>query len=248
MYKLAVYQVIAHLSVIAIFFNFDITLLLCSFLIYYAMISIGISAGYHRLLSHKGYAAPEWFKHVSLAIGTLGLNASALVWAAMHREHHAYSDKEGDPHSPGISGILETYFGVIFYQPKLRFAKDLLRDKTVMFYHKHYFKINIAYDIFLFIINPMYVIYLHWLPAVILWHAEAAINVIAHLPKFGYRNYDTDDNSKNSHLLAVLIAGEGYHNNHHKSPRNTNFAHKTNEYDITSTIVDLIKKEEPNDV
>jgi stearoyl-CoA desaturase (delta-9 desaturase) len=94
----------------------------------------------------------------------------------------------------------------------------------------------------------MYVIYLHWLPAVILWHAEAAINVIAHLPKFGYRNYDTDDNSKNSHLLAVLIAGEGYHNNHHKSPRNTNFAHKTNEYDITSTIVDLIKKEEPNDV
>lgn len=247
MYKLAVYQVVAHLSIIAIFFNFDLTLLLASFLIYYIMISVGISAGYHRLLSHKGYTAPLWFKNLSLLIGTLGLNASALVWAAMHREHHAYSDKEGDPHSPSILGILQTYFGVIIYQPKLRFAKDLLRDKHVMFFHKHYFKINLLYDLVLFLINPILVIYFHWLPAAILWHAEAAINVVTHLPKFGYRNYNTDDNSKNSHLLAVLIAGEGYHNNHHNNPKNTNFGHKNNEFDITSKIINFIKKEEKND-
>jgi len=243
MYKLLVYQILAHLSIFVVLINFSPLLLLCSVVIYFLMISVGISAGYHRLLSHKGYDAPNWFKVISLFFGTLGLNASALVWAAMHREHHAYSDKENDPHSPAVMGIFKTYFGVITYQPKLRFAKDLLRDKTVMFFHKHYFKINIAYDVILFLINPLFVVYLHLLPAVILWHAEAAINVFTHMPWLGYRNYNTDDDSRNSQVLAVLVAGEGYHNNHHQSPKNINFAHNKNEFDITAKLVSLIRKD-----
>lgn len=207
------------------------------------MISVGISAGYHRLLSHKGYDTPRWFKITSLLIGTLGLNASALVWAAMHREHHAYSDKEGDPHSPSLLGFFETYFGIAMYQPKLRFAKDLLRDNDVMFFHKHYFKINLAYDVVLFLIDPTLIIWLHLLPAVILWHATAAINVFSHMPRIGYKTYDTKDESRNSHVLAVLIAGEGYHNNHHHDPKNTNFAHKQNEFDITGWMISKIKRD-----
>lgn len=241
MYKLPLYQLLAHLSIFLVIINFNIYYFLLGIFVYFIMISIGISAGYHRLLSHKGYNAPKWFKIISLTIGTLGLNASALTWAAMHREHHAFSDTETDPHSPSVLGVLKTYFGVIFYQPKLRFAKDLLRDKEVMFFHKNYFKINIAYDILLFIINPMFVVWFHLLPAMILWHAEAAINVFVHLPRFGYKNYETQDNSRNSHLLAFLIAGEGYHNNHHYDPKNSNFAHRKNEFDITSKIINLIR-------
>jgi stearoyl-CoA desaturase (delta-9 desaturase) len=243
MYNLAIYQILAHLSVLYVVANFNIYLFLLSIAIYFVMICVGISAGYHRMLSHKGYNAPAWFKILSLFIGTLGLNASALVWTAMHREHHAYSDKEGDPHSPSMMGFFHTYFGVITYQPKLRFARDLLRDKEVMFFHKYYFKINIAVDIVLFLISPPLVIWCHWLPAAILWHAEAAINVFAHMKRFGYRNYETDDTSRNSHVLAVLIAGEGYHNNHHQSPKNTNFAHAANEFDITSKLINIIKKD-----
>ena len=212
------------------------------------MITIGISAGYHRLLSHKGYDAPQWFKLVSLLIGTLGLNASALVWAAMHREHHAYSDKDGDPHSPAIIGFFETYFGIAMYQPKLRFAKDLLRDKEVMFFHKHYFKINLAYDAVLFLIDPTLIIWLHLLPAAILWHATAAINVFSHMTWLGYRNYNTEDQSRNSQILAVLIAGEGYHNNHHQTPKDTNFAHTTTEFDITAKLINLVRKDNTNDI
>ena len=144
MYKLLAYQVLAHLSIIYAIVFFDLYLFLASLFVYFLMISIGISAGFHRLISHRGYEAPRWFKATALLIGTLGLNASALVWGAMHREHHAYSDTEDDPHSPSIDGILKTYFGVVLYQPKLKFAKDLLRDKMVIFYHKQYFKINIA--------------------------------------------------------------------------------------------------------
>lgn len=243
MYKLPLYQIIAHLSLLYVIFNFDLTMFVASIAVYLMMISIGISAGYHRLLSHRGYDAPRWFKITSLLIGTLGLNASALVWAAMHREHHAHSDKDGDPHSPSLHGFFKTYFGIAMYQPKLRFAKDLLRDNEVMFFHKHYFAINIAYDVVLFLINPALVIWLHLLPAVILWHATAAINVFSHMPWLGYRTYDTDDHSRNSQLLAVLIAGEGYHNNHHKSPKNTNFAHTNTEFDITSKLINLVRKD-----
>jgi stearoyl-CoA desaturase (delta-9 desaturase) len=242
MYKLLTYQIAAHLSILYAIWFFDPIMFLASLLVYFVMISLGISAGYHRLVSHKGYETHNIIKMISLLVGTLGLNASALVWGAMHREHHAHSDTKEDPHSPLFQGLLKTYFGIVTYQPKLRFAKDLLRDKMVMFFHKHYFKINIAYDLVLALIEPSLVVWLHLLPAAILWHATAAINVVSHLPKFGYKTYDTKDESRNSHILAVLIAGEGYHNNHHQDPKNTNFAHKQHEFDITGWLVSKIKK------
>ena len=68
------------------------------------------------------------------------------------------------------------------------------------------------------------VVYFHLFPAAILWHAEAAINVFTHMERFGYRNFDTADHSKNSHILGWLIAGEGYHNNHHWRPQDYNFS------------------------
>jgi sn-2 palmitoyl-lipid 9-desaturase len=240
---LLIYQTLAHLSVIYALCRFDFGGLIASLIVYMLMISIGISAGYHRLLSHRAYAAASWFKVLSLLIGTLGLNASALVWAAMHREHHANSDTSEDPHSPRWKGLFDTYFGVMVYQPKLRYAKDLLRDGMVMWFHKHYFKINLAYDLLLLIIDPSLVVWLHLLPAAILWHATAAINVFSHLPRFGYRSFDTGDDSRNSQLLAVLVAGEGYHNNHHQDPRNTDFARAKNEFDITGWLVSKIRKD-----
>ena len=133
MYKLLTYQIAAHLSILYAITYFSLYGFIAAIVVYFLMISIGISAGYHRLISHRGYQSPQWFKTVSLLIATLGLNASALVWGAMHREHHAHSDTEQDPHSPSFKGIIKTYFGIVTYQPKLRFAKDLLRDKLVMF-------------------------------------------------------------------------------------------------------------------
>ena len=205
------------------------------------MISVGISAGFHRLLAHKTYKAPRWFKNLSMLIGTLGLQSTPLTWPAMHRQHHSFTDMSNDPHSPTHKGIFDIYFGVIFYQPRLKFVKDLLRDKDVLFFHKQYFKINLIYDLILFAINPIYVVYFHLFPAAILWHAEAAINVFTHMERFGYRNFDTADHSKNSHILGWLIAGEGYHNNHHWRPQDYNFSKVKGELDITAKLINCIK-------
>lgn len=243
MYKLLTYQVLAHISLIYAIIFFNPLMLLVSFITYYGIMLFGINPGYHRLVSHRGFVSPRWFKIVSLFIGTLGLNASALVWGAMHREHHAYSDTEQDPHSPSFQNMIKTYYGVISYRPKMKFAKDLLRDNIVMFFHKNYFTINIVYDIILFLINPEFVVYLHLLPAVLVWHATAATNYFTHLPWFGYRNYETDDKSRNSHILAFLIAGEGYHNNHHADPKNTDFGHKKNEFDLTGWLISKIRED-----
>lgn len=243
MYKLVTYQLLAHLSIFYVIFNFNFTFFLGSLFVYFLIVSFGISATFHRMLSHRGYETSRFFKLFGLLLGTLGLNASALVWIAMHREHHANSDTMDDPHSPSFKGFIQCYFGVAMYQPKLKYAKDLLRDKDVMFFHKNYFLINIAYDVILFLINPEFVIWFHLIPAAIMWHADAAINYFAHLPTFGYRNYDTNDDSRNSQLVAFLTAGEGYHNNHHKDPKSVNFAHKKNEFDITGWFVSKIRKD-----
>jgi len=240
-YKLPLYQSLAHIASISIIFYFDIYLFICSLLTYYLMISVGISAGFHRLLSHQTYKAPRWFKNLAMFIGTLGLQSTPLTWPAMHRQHHSFSDTEQDPHSPQYKGLFNTYFGVILFQPKLKYVKDLLRDKDVLFFHKNYFKINLFYDLILFLINPLYVVYFHLLPATILWHAEAAINVWTHTKYFGYRTYNTNDNSKNISLLGWLIAGEGYHNNHHNNPNYYNFAHNKYEYDVTAKLINFVK-------
>lgn len=242
MYNLLAYQILSHLSIFYVIWFFNIYLLIGSIITYFVFITFGISAGYHRLLSHRSFQSPTWFKFITLLIGTLGLNASGLVWAAMHRQHHAYSDTEDDPHSPTFMGFLKTYFGIVTYQPKLTFAKDLLRDKLVMFFHKKYFLVNIVYDILLFLIEPSFIIWFHLFPATLLWHATAAINYFSHIDWFGYRNYETKDHSRNSTLLAVLVSGEGYHNNHHKDPKNFNFAHNNNEFDITGFILKIFKR------
>lgn len=240
-YFLPIYQIIAHLSIIIVISYFDLTLFLLSILIYFIMISVGISAGYHRLLSHRSYKAPKWFKNLSLLIGSLGIQTSALTWVAMHRQHHSYSDTEQDPHSPTVKGLLYTYFGIIMFQPKIKYAEDLIRDKFVIFFHKYYFQINLLYDLLLFSINPIYVVYFHLFPAAILWHAEAAINVWTHTKYFGYRNYNTQDNSKNISLLGWLVAGEGYHNNHHWRPQDYNFSKNKAEFDMTANLINLVK-------
>lgn len=246
-HRLIAYQIIAHLSVVLALWQFSLWGVLASLFVYFVIITLGVSAGYHRLFSHKSYEAPRWFKITSLLIASLGLNASALVWTCMHREHHAYSDHPRDPHSPSILGFWHSYFDVIRYQPNPRFGKDVLRDKDVMFFHKHYFTINLTYDMVLFLINPMLVVWLHLIPAMILWHATAWINTFSHLDWVGYRNYDTDDHSRNSTFLSVFVVGEGYHNNHHHDPKVVDFAHRPGEFDFTAMIINLIRTDKPSD-
>ena len=190
---------------------------------------------FHRLLSHNSYNSPKWFYYLGTLCGFYGLTGSPIAWAAVHREHHRYTDKELDPHSPLHKSFISIQWLSMFETPKVRYVPDLLKDKFQVFLHKNYFYIHACIAITFLLIDPFMLVYLYLVPAAILWNAGSFINTLTHM--FGYRNYDTKDNSKNLFLLGFLMWGEGWHNNHHASPTNSQFGKKWWEIDIGGFLI-----------
>ncbi len=202
----------------------------------YVLISgLGIAVGYHRCFSHRSVKPTSLQTTLMLYFGTLGCQGSALLWAAIHRlQHHKYADvADKDAHSP-VDGWWHAYAGwIVNLKPEAVSMRvpDLLRDPQVVWFNRHYFKL----------------IYLTWLIAA-LWswelflglalaqcwafHQEMIVDLFCHSRWFGYRTYDTPDNSVNS-LIGYVTWGQGWHNNHHHDPSRANFARKRWEFDPT---------------
>jgi stearoyl-CoA desaturase (delta-9 desaturase) len=179
---------------------------------------------------------------------TLG---STISWAASHREHHKYTDKQGDPHSP--SGNLWHKIKVYFYYfPTYHINPLLIKDLTIdpdhKWFHRNYYKIIYTYALGLFLINPLYAAYFYILPALFVFICISWVTVIAHLPSNGrwgyrsdtYRIFNSDDYTYNSHVWQFILMGEGYHNTHHSCPWLWNNAILPNEFDISAKIIKLI--------
>lgn len=247
-YKILLGVILCQISLIyMIFFGTGFQWLI-SFVIYFLMFGLGVSLYNHRMLSHKSVANNNIFlKHFLLFWSTVMLQGSTLAWVGMHREHHAYSDTNKDPHSP-VFGFWKSYWLSMLHTPNIRFVKDLIRDTTIQKYHKYYWSINIAYSVILFLLFGVAgVIAGHLLPAALAWHGVSIVNAVSHtnLPMpniLGYRNFNTDDYSKNIPLAGYLTFGEAWHNNHHGDPANISFASKWWEWDLVGQIAKRINK------
>ena len=212
-----------------------------AFLIYFCMLGLGISLLNHRAMSHKSITINNSIiKKILLFFSTISLQGSTLAWVAMHREHHAFSDTEKDPHSPN-DGFWKSYWCSMFHIPNIRFMKDYLRDSDVIFFHKYYWYINAVYGLFLLFFGFEAWLFGHLIPASFTWHASAIVNAVAHikcdLPKIlAYTNHNTKDQSKNIPLAGYLTFGEAWHNNHHASPRSYTFKSNWWEIDLIGII------------
>jgi len=219
-----------------------------SFGMYFMTMTFGISTFNHRFLAHRSIEfASSTLKSICIFLSTISLQGSSLAWVAMHREHHAHSDTGLDPHSPDNDGFFGSYFLSMMHTPNIkRYGIDLLRDKTVIWFHKYYWRINIIYSVTLFLVfGWMGPLVLHWIPAVMQWHGSSIVNALAHFGKpvpaiVGYRNFDTNENSKNLPLFGYLTFGEGWHNNHHGKPRSYTFKHRWFEIDLVANVIDLL--------
>lgn len=238
---------------VGLIFFWDLTLFLYSLLTGWCLYALGGSLGLHKLASHRTFEPKNKFaKHLILFAATINSLGSTISWAANHRKHHRHTDKEGDPHCP--TGNLWTkiklwfyYFPVYHINPRI--IKDLTIDKEHKWYHSNYFKVIFAYIIVLSLINPVYVIYFYAIPAIYCFWGMSWATVPAHskrLAPWCYRNYDTDERSHNSHLVNLLVPGEGYHNNHHANPWLWNNAVQPWEFDITAPLIRLLGI--PNDI
>jgi fatty-acid desaturase len=219
---------------------------LLAFFVYFLMMGLGVSLLNHRILSHKSVNVNNRFIKIFLLFwSTVMLQGSTMAWVAMHREHHAYSDTERDPHGPN-DGFWKSYWMSMFHTPSIRFIKDFIRDKDITFFHTHYWIINIAYSTMLYILFGFTgVLFLHLVPAAMTWHGVSMVNAVSHMKYnvpwiIGYRNFDTDEQSKNIPLAGYLTFGEAWHNNHHGRPREISFQLKWWEFDLVGKIGEFI--------
>jgi stearoyl-CoA desaturase (Delta-9 desaturase) len=194
----------------------------------------------HRSATHEGvvfHPAVTQFMRFWLWL-TTGVNTRE--WVAIHRKHHAFSDREGDPHSPVQEGLLEIVFGGVFFYQKATKDQEMLdkygkgcpddwMERNVYAPHSWYgLVLMMVLDVILF--GPLWgmVVWTSmtvWLPIF-----GNVINGIGH--GLGYRNFDTKDHSRNIVPFGIWIVGEELHNNHHADPRSATFRAKWYEFDI----------------
>ena len=122
-------QVIAMLSIIGMAYA-SLTQWLICLIMFQLIVTVGISMGYHRFLSHRAFKCPKWFEYLMVFLGQIMMVGSAILWVATHREHHAYTDTEKDPHSPSHKGYFYAHFLQVFTNPRKKFMIDLLRDRS----------------------------------------------------------------------------------------------------------------------
>ncbi len=230
----------------------------------YVFCSLGIGAGYHRLLTHRGFQCPKWFEHTLAILGVCTLQDTPARWVAIHRLHHQHSDERPDPHTPRVSWFWG-HVGWLFVENRQlsrlatyeRYARDVLQDPFYLWLERRarWAWIFAAHAIPFFLVGFAVEWYLTgsyhrglWFGLSLLlwgvifrtlftWHVTWSINSVSHL--WGYRNYPTAEDSRNNWLCALATNGEGWHNNHHAQPRSAAHGHRWWELDITFLTISL---------
>ncbi len=243
-----------HLAAILAFFPFFFSWagVILALLMIWLTASLGASATYHRMLSHRAWQPVPWLRTILLVCAALCLEMGPINWSATHRLHHRESDHEDDPHSPLVSFLWSHMFWMLFDQPRLldkaemrRIVPDLLDDRELQFFQRWF---GLMWVVFAALsygagylaaaggmpgvqLGLSLVVWGSLLRTVIVWHNTWFVNSVTHL--FGYRNYNTEDESRNLWWVALVTFGEGWHNNHHAIAGTANFGQKWWEYDPT---------------
>jgi stearoyl-CoA desaturase (delta-9 desaturase) len=219
---------------------------------------LGINLCYHRLLTHRGFQCSKRFEHFLAVLGFCCLQDSPARWVAIHRRHHQHADEQPDPHSPLVAFLWGHMGWIIIDNPELhwssiydRYARDVLKDPFYRRMERGYWRLWVllvpAFAFFGVGFLASLVFGGTWLEAVqfgssllvwgvflrvvVVWHQTWAVNSFAHL--WGYRNYATDEGSRNNVFVGLISNGEGWHNNHHADPRSARHGHRRWEIDTT---------------
>jgi len=215
-----------------------------------------ITGFYHRYFSHRTFKTSRWGQLLFAILGNAAAQKGALWWAAHHRDHHRYADKEGDVHSPQRQGMYWSHVGWITSRAnsrtKLENVKDLAKFPELRFLDRFDFLVPLLLAVSLFaagnlleIASPQLsvsglqlLVWGFFISTVALSHGTFTINSLAH--RFGSKRYQTTDESRNNVILALITLGEGWHNNHHHFPAATRQGFFWWEIDITYYVLRLL--------
>ena len=223
---------------------FSISNIILSIISFYVLNILGIWMTLHRYYSHKSFEFKNsYIKWAFTFLAIVAGRGSPLGWVYLHRRHHAYSDTEKDPHSPKFLGYKLFGFGHYQKQEEEKIQLFLVKDmmsKEQLFIHKWYIVIILTFILLLALVD-FELCYFGWaVPAFLIQLSQNNFNYIGHM--YGYRNFNTEDDSKNNAWLFPILLGEAWHNNHHHSPKDYKTRVNSYEIDPVSNIIDLVKK------
>ncbi|HVP02282.1 MAG TPA: acyl-CoA desaturase [Solirubrobacteraceae bacterium] len=248
----AVHHDLAHLSDLLVF---SVMYLVCG---------MGITVGYHRLLTHRSFRTYKTLEYTFACLGSLAIQGGPLDWVADHRKHHAHTDVEGDPHSPHVghgAGVLGALRGLwhahVGWTWKVhgmathsRYAGELVEDRGMRVIH---------YSFPVFILVSAAVPFglgvaisgtvaggltgLLWgglIRMLVQSHVTWSVNSVCHF--FGRRRFDVDDRSTNVWWLALPSFGESWHHNHHAFPRSAFHGLRSWELDPSALMIRAMRR------
>jgi stearoyl-CoA desaturase (delta-9 desaturase) len=208
----------------------------------YFFTALGITVGYHRMLTHRSFEAHPAARFSFLMLGSMAVEGPALDWASIHIKHHANTDGDDDPHSP-LHGFFHAHMGWfvnIYHAETDIYGKWLLKDRMVMFMSKTFFLWAALGFVIPYLIGGWRAVLWGGLVRVFLTHHVTwSVNSVCHT--FGRRMFDTNDLSKNQWLVGLLAFGEGWHNNHHAFPRSAFHGLRWWQFDLSAYIIRLLE-------
>jgi stearoyl-CoA desaturase (delta-9 desaturase) len=234
------------------------------FAICYVATALGVTVGFHRLFTHRAFKAKQSVRGALAILGSAAIEGPVISWVADHRKHHAFSDVEGDPHSPhvehghgwkgALKGLWHAHWGWLFIHThrgnKQRYAPDLLKDPLIRWVDRTF--------VLWVVVGLLAPFGLGWLIGGsfasaltgLLWgglvrmlvvhHVTYSINSLCHF--FGRKDFDTGDESRNLLWLSPFTFGESWHNNHHAFPTSYRHGLRYWQLDISAGVIWLLEK------
>ncbi|MEM8638539.1 MAG: fatty acid desaturase [Cyanobacteria bacterium P01_G01_bin.54] len=205
---------------------------------------LGITLGWHRLVSHRSFKTPKWLEYFFVLCGALACQGGVIDWVGLHRIHHKYSDTAPDPHDSSL-GFFWSHFGWMFFLAERgddvpRITKDIKDDPVYRFLNDYFVWIQVGLGLGLFAIGGWsYIAWCIFFRLVLVFHCTWFVNSATH--KFGYRTFNSNDKSRNCWWVALLTYGEGWHNNHHAYQFSARHGLKWWEIDLTWQTIRLLK-------
>jgi stearoyl-CoA desaturase (delta-9 desaturase) len=201
----------------------------------------------HRTLSHRAMTLRPWTASIFRFITWITTGLRPRQWVAVHRKHHAYTDVEGDPHSPLLLGWVKVQTGNVGLYRKVandkaqvaRYARDLPADRwDRWFFDRAWLGLTIGIGILIAVFGPWVGLMAAGFHTVLYLGLSAAVNAVTHT--FGRR--PQPNTATNLQWLAFLTVGEGLHNNHHANPTSAKFSFRKGEIDVAWPLIALFRR------
>ncbi len=230
----------------------------------YAVTGFGVTIGFHRLLTHRSFDAPAPVRAGLAITGSMSVQGAVTHWVADHRRHHAFTDEDGDPHSPHthgghgwrgvLKGIWHSHTGWLFdgeHTSVRRYAPDLRADPVIRFVDRHFvtwallglaipFVAGFALSGWSLVAGLTALVWGGLVRIFVQHHATWSVNSICHL--YGTRRFATGDESRNNWAVACISLGEGWHHNHHAFPTSARHGLRRREIDPSYAVIRLMER------